>query len=448
MAMTWDREGVTTLYSGADRTTGSTQDGLYTDPVSGRLVDRWGGREDTPAGLLLNLRGTGRDSDPASVLAPLLRDLNERHDSRWDEEAEQDGWGDGWIEVSVPGVEAIALQNRHDFLTPTHYLDELCRVLTDRGWSGHITVPPLMLSHVGGPPGSEASIASVLDLGMVEVRSPVGRRQSGRRFRSPWQDERALAEHVADVALEWLSGADGPLVVDWVMTWEATADQARRHVADQLVAGSLPTLERLRVGERPADGTSRAIRTGRVVRLGHGSISLIEHEPGVPLLERLQRHKDAVAEQEPWIRAAFTSASTGLRSATPRSLLRGRSDLTPGAEVLREADVGAYQLSGHTTGLLDVHYAQVFPASWLSKAADLGAWDVELGAHGLVDVRASEPTPWFERRTARRTPGDRAFPVQDAEDAPADVLARARADFGDILQRALVVAEPPAHPHG
>ncbi len=432
MAMTWDRDDIIRFFQGdygASKCV-EDQDGWFTAPVTGARYYRYIGRGDTAEGLLLNLRDTGADLDRPAIITPLLAELNTQRDD--DEGVE---WGDGWLEVAQRGVEAIGMQNRQDGICPSEYFDEFCQALTERGWDGHLTLPPLVLSHLGGPLGAEPSITTVLGYGVREVRPSDGSPLRRKDYEPSWVDNPELVRHVAATAVGWLEAVPGVTVISGALEWEPTPDQARAHLADSLLAGVSPSLERLVVGERPAGG--RAVRTGRVAYARQGSLVLIDHEPDRLLADRLADHRRVLTSQEHRVRYAFTTGTLGYTYYLPMIVYSQRESLHPHITFYGHANAVPHQLEGHSPGLTDVHYSQLFPIDWLPRAENLDVWRVTVRDHGLVEVTATDPTPWFEQWVDPRRPEDADRKIRHVHDADAATLRQAREDFGQLLQRPL-----------
>ena len=437
MAVTWDRRTIAWFWTGEDPPDLDPADdaaGWYVDPVDGEERHRFSGTEDEPVGLLLNLRRTGADDDHVEVLTSVLEQLN--HGVSEHDGTSHDDWASGWVCVAQPGVESIALQNRTDFVCPSAYLDELCRVLTARGWAAHLTLPPLVLSHLGGPMGSEPTITTVVGYGVREVPSGASWSRGQRSFLPLWRADRELAAHVAETVVAWLEAAPGTTVCGDSTTWTPTPAQARTHVAQRLVGGNAPNLERLLVRDR-REGEGGATRTGRVAFANQGSAILVDFDPERPLADRLADHAQVVSGQEHRVRHAFTTGTVGFTHRRASDVHRLREHLLPHVPHAAGVDAVPFQLPAHSPGLPDAYYSQLLPVDWLDRAHDLSRWQVEAREHDLAILTAADPEPWFRARVDPRRSDDEARHVRHVHDADADTLRQARADLGDLLQRPL-----------
>ncbi|MCW2835121.1 MAG: hypothetical protein JWN68_3074 [Nocardioides sp.] len=394
------------------------------------LTSHWAGDggvnaidDQTTVHLWIDLLDAPAEPDVAAALDRVLRELNDRR-LDWDDEFEQGSQG----RVSIPLADTLAIGvcGTTWGVAPTEYLDGLCEALTALSWSGRLRLH-VEARRVWVPYGPEPTITTMLGYGLAPCPNGQGS--------SPcvWRDQPALRSFLADLALEWVNAAQGPLTYIGDAQWQPTSRQARDLLDIQLGEPSPSGIELGRlIGDRPdrqQDGHFENLtgRTGRTAVFAMGYLTLTENDAGRTLTERLADHHSLLTRRSHPPRYGLTTGTIGHGRLGAMAVHGERLSLR--GERVYEVP---HQRPGHTDGLPDAYYAQLFDSRMLDRSgADLGLWNREDFSEGHVVLSAAAPEPWFAVQPAPNDPR----PHWITHDAEPSTLADARAGLGSLLQQ-------------
>jgi hypothetical protein len=254
-----------------------------------------------------------------------------------------------------------------------------------------------------------------------------------RPDRVEWLVERDITRQVVDRVMEWVLDIEGPVQV-WV---GATRFQMDAESVADFVVDTLPSQYMLSVARSTGHDRRRAAQFSE-----YGCLSVASYDVNLSRAQHLSELIGVMRSIAPQSNTAFVREASS--SATERTLLR----ILPPISALVEAVGGSLWTLPHLERdyVYDAYVAQVLTQSQLAKTSDLPPtrWSIEdLGAdRHLVVHRApdlwfeNDPTPYGDRV------GPRISPVSD------EVLAQARADFGDAIMTSRTLEEhPPDLPH-
>lgn len=277
------------------------------------------------------------------------------------------------------------------------WFEQLASTLTERGWSGAL-LPQRWDDRPEERSFGEPWLVVTLAL-------------SGWAHRErhvvvpPWTVDPGLIPDLVDLAMEWTAGVEGVL-------WFTRISSARGEpgaVADALRARFVePGSRGFSTVHRQGTGAERRVRFS-----SYGHLTL-EERSNLPLEDRLVALRSA---WQPWATRVDHARTTGDVGAGHPSW---RVELGR-----RKLDTSYYPHGRHLDDrrVPDACVQQVLTGAHLDAAADLSRWHVDDVAPDRYVVTHPEPSRWFLPAPEGRQ-GTRV---------DADVLARAREDFGAMI---------------
>ncbi|MDT0188554.1 hypothetical protein Q9S36_51040, partial [Microbacterium sp. ARD31] len=372
----------------------------------------------------LNLTDSGGDFDPSAILSDLVLELNSRA-LDWSEESDEGSQGE--LSIDLRGNELIGLHCPLWAQAPLEYLDAFCAALTNRGWQGHLTrheEPP----RIWVPYGPEPTITTMLGYGVVpDPNEP-------HRGADLWQVQTELIPSIVEIALDWIDAAGPAPITYWSgISWQPTRVQARELLQRRLRRRGGVELGRV-ASERQQDLEHRRVqRTGRTAVFDQGHLMLTENDRGRSLQERLADHHEVLLRGAKDARYGLTRGTIG--HAPPGTVYGFKGEWVAGwgPPLLLPP-----QRSGHSPGLPDAYYAQLFETSLLDGTTlDPAAWVRKDLSTGLTIITARDDESWFALQPA----ADARGPNSVVHGPTQVTLAAARTSLSGTLQRPLPTAE-------
>lgn len=340
--------------------------------------------EDGPIYYWLNLADTGSE-DVLPAFRAVVDDLNGRG-LDWSELAGEGSAGE--VAIAARGLEMLGVYAPED--APVAYLDAFCEELTRRRWTGHLTRFD-QPDYPWRPTASDPTISTMLGYGTVAHLS--GMPAGGLGAINVWQVNRELLVRVVDLALDWLDAAPYPLCYDESFTWNPTRQQARDVLLAQpptaITRRALSRLSESQIGH-PDLPPAASGRSGRTAVFARGHLLLTDHDFGVPLDDRLAEHHRLLTTRSDGAYFGLTRATVGHDPTTIYGIEDERRIGPP--------HIPPRQHPGHTPGLPDAYYAQLFPTQWLTQTWDPAPWIREDLPDGRTVLTARDASDWFATR--------------------------------------------------
>jgi hypothetical protein len=254
-----------------------------------------------------------------------------------------------------------------------------------------------------------------------------------RPDRVEWLVDGDITRQAVNRVVDWVLGIEGPVQV----RVGATGFRMNAESVADFVVDTLPSQYMLTVARSPGHDRRRAVRFSE-----YGCLSVASYDLDLGREQHLGELIAVMCSVAPRSNAAFVREASS--SGSGRTLLR----TLPPTNALVEA-VGASLwtvLHLESDYVYDAFVAQVLTERQLAKTSELPSerWSVEDLGTGRHLVVHRTPDLWFDKDPTPhgdRT-GPRVSPVSD------EVLAQARADFGDAIMTPRTLEEhPPDLPH-